>query len=55
MCAFATIFGLWSSARCIYDLVALGTTENWQGDGWFGVRSGGIFFPMCAASEIEGL
>ena len=22
---------------------------------WFGVRSGGVFFPMCPASEIEGL
>ncbi len=48
---------LWALVKraLYYDLVALGTTENWQGDGWFGVRSGGVFFPMCAASEIEGL
>ncbi len=31
-----------------YDLVAAGTTEG----EWFGVWSGGIFFPMQRASEI---
>ena len=38
-----------------YDLVDLGTTERWRSDKWFGVRSSGVFFPMCPASEIEGL
>ena len=36
-------------ARAIfYDLVALGSVE----DEWFGVRSGGLFWPMQRASEI---
>ena len=38
-----------------YDLVALGRTERVENEDWFGVRSGGLFFPMCRASEIEGL
>jgi hypothetical protein len=38
-----------------YDLVDLGTTEPWRNEDWFGVRSSGLFFPMCPASEIEGL
>jgi hypothetical protein len=31
-----------------YDLVALGTVK----DGWFGVWSSGVFFPMKPAGEI---
>jgi hypothetical protein len=48
---------LWALVKraLYYDLVALGTTEGRQGAAWFGVRSGGVFFPMCPASEIEGL
>jgi hypothetical protein len=48
---------LWALVKraLFYDLVALGTTEGRRGDLWFGVRSGGVFFPMCPASEIEGL
>jgi hypothetical protein len=38
-----------------YDLVALGRMEQVSNEDWFGVRSGGFFFPMCPASEIEGL
>jgi hypothetical protein len=38
-----------------YDLVALGQTERVENEDWFGVRSCGLFFPMCRASEIEGL
>jgi hypothetical protein len=34
-----------------YDLVALGCIEN----GWFGVWSGGTFFPMKLAAEIGAL
>jgi hypothetical protein len=48
---------LWALVKrsLYYDIVALGTSERWRGEAWFGVRSGGIFFPMCLASEIEGL
>jgi uncharacterized protein len=48
---------LWALVKraLFYDLVALGGTERVGIDDWFGVRSGGLFFPMCPASEIEGL
>ena len=48
---------LWAlvSRALYYDLVALGACEPWRGEAWFGVRSLGVFFPMCPASEIEGL
>ena len=48
---------LWALVKraLFYDLVALGTTAGGRDDLWFGVRSGGVFFPMCPASEIEGL
>ncbi len=48
---------LWALVKraLFYDLVALGTTEPWPNEIWFGVRSRGVFFPMCPASEIEGL
>jgi hypothetical protein len=48
---------LWALVKraLYYDLVALGGAEPWRGDVWFGVRSDGVFFPMCPASEIEGL
>jgi uncharacterized protein len=48
---------LWALVKraLYYDLVALGTTERCRGEAWFGVRSRGVFFPMCLASEIEGL
>lgn len=48
---------LWALVKraLFYDLVALGAPEDWRGESWFGVRSGGVFFPMCPASEIEGL
>ncbi len=48
---------LWALVKrsLYYDLVALGTTERWREEAWFGVRSRGVFFPMCLASEIEGL
>ena len=49
--------GLWALVKraLYYDLVALGAVEPWQGEDWFGVRSGALFFPMTHASEIEGL
>jgi uncharacterized protein len=48
---------LWALVKraLFYDLVALGRTERWRSESWFGVRSAGVFFPMCPASEIEGL
>ena len=48
---------LWALVKraLFYDLVALATSERWRDGLWFGVRSGGVFFPMCPASEIEGL
>jgi uncharacterized protein len=48
---------LWALVKraLFYDLVALGQTERVANEDWFGVRSGGSFFPMCPASEIEGL
>jgi uncharacterized protein len=48
---------LWALVKraLFYDLVALGRTERVANEDWFGVRSSGLFFPMCAASEIEGL
>jgi hypothetical protein len=48
---------LWALVKraLFYDLVDLGQTEQVANEDWFGVRSCGLFFPMCPASEIEGL
>ena len=48
---------LWALVKraLFYDLVALGQTEQVANQDWFGVRSHGLFFPMCPTSEIEGL
>ena len=48
---------LWALVRraLFYDLVDLGTTERRLDGSFFGVRSSGVFFPMCPASEIEVL
>jgi hypothetical protein len=48
---------LWALVKrpLFYDLVALGRTEQVRREDWFGVRSGGVFFPMRPAREIEGL
>jgi uncharacterized protein len=48
---------LWALIKraLFYDLVALGQTECIANQSWFGVRSCGVFFSMCAATEIEGL
>ena len=48
---------LWALVKraLFYDLVALGQTEQVANQDWFGVPSHGLFFPMCPASEIEGL
>ena len=49
--------GLWALVQraLFYDLAALGETRAWEGEDWFGVRSGGIFYPMTKAAELEGL
>jgi uncharacterized protein len=49
--------GLWALVKraLFYDLVELGGIERAENEDWFGVRSDGLFFPMCPASEIEGL
>jgi hypothetical protein len=48
---------LWALVKraLLYDLVALGRNECIGNQDWFGIRSGGLFFPMCPVSEIEGL
>jgi hypothetical protein len=48
---------LWALVKraLFYDLVALGRTQRFENEDWFGMRSTGRFFPMCPASEIEGL
>jgi hypothetical protein len=48
---------LWALVKraLYYDLVALGEVAPQQGEDWFGVRSGGLFFAIARASEIEGL
>jgi uncharacterized protein len=47
---------LWAliTRALVYDLVALGQTECIANQDWFGVRSCGVFFPMCHARAIEG-
>jgi uncharacterized protein len=48
---------LWALVKrgLFYDLVGLGQIERIANVDWFGVRSNGLFFAMCLASEIEGL
>jgi hypothetical protein len=48
---------LWALVKraLFYDLVAIGQVESLRDGAWFGVRSRGMFFPMCRAGEIEGL
>jgi uncharacterized protein len=48
---------LWALVKraLFYDLVARGQRERVGTEDWFGVRSGGLFFPMCPISELEGL
>ena len=55
MCGCGAIFGRWSSGRCSTTLSPSARTERVGNEDWFGVRSRGLFFPMCPASEIEGL
>jgi hypothetical protein len=42
---------LWAriDRKSFYRLVDLGEVE----DGWFGVRSGGVFFPVAPAADLD--
>ena len=40
------------SRALFYDLVNLGEVRSYKGDDWFGVMSGGVFWPMALAQEI---
>jgi hypothetical protein len=48
---------LWALVKraLFYDLVDIGRIERVVNEDWFGVRSSELFFPMCRASEIDGL
>ena len=39
--------------KSFYRLVDIGTTQQYNGTDWFGVRSGGEFFPIIPAVELE--
>ena len=38
--------------KSFYRLVDMGETAPHEGADWFGVRSGGLFFPMIPAAEL---
>lgn len=40
------------SRALFYDLVNLGEVQSHEGEDWFGVMSGGVFWPMALANEI---
>lgn len=48
---------LWArvSRALFHDLASLGEIAAQDGRDWFGVYVAGVFYPMVAASEIEGL
>ena len=39
--------------KSFYRLVELGETRDWRGAPWFGVVSGGAFFPIIPAAELK--
>jgi len=39
--------------KSFYRLVDLGETESVEGTDWFGLRSGGVFFPVIPAEELQ--
>jgi hypothetical protein len=49
--------GLWARVNraVFYDLVELGEERDTPDGRKFGIASGGLFFPMADAAEIEGL
>jgi uncharacterized protein len=40
--------------KSFYRLVEIGETAPHGGVAWFGVRSGGVFFPVIPAAELDG-
>ncbi len=38
--------------KSFYRLVDLGSHASWQGENWFGLWSGGVFFPMVPSAEL---
>lgn len=38
--------------KSFYRLVEMGETAPHEGEDWFGVRSGGLFFPVIPAAEL---
>lgn len=47
--------GLWArlSRALVYDLIEFGVEKEIEGVSWFGVWSGGGFFPIAPAADIE--
>lgn len=41
--------------KSFYRLVEIGEVASVDGLDWFGVRSGGVFFPMIPAQELDGV
>jgi hypothetical protein len=39
--------------KSFYRLADLGVHEDHQGDRWFGVWSGGVFFPLIRSADLE--
>ena len=39
--------------KSFYRLVELGETHDIDGDSWFGLWSGGVFFPVVPAAELD--
>lgn len=40
--------------KSFYRLVEIGEHASHDGADWFGVRSGGVFFPVIPSAELEG-
>jgi uncharacterized protein len=40
--------------KSFYRLVEIGEQASHSGADWFGVRSGGVFFPVIPVAELEG-
>ncbi|MFN3292737.1 MAG: DUF1285 domain-containing protein [Gemmobacter sp.] len=40
--------------KSFYRLVELGEHRLHAGESWFGLRSGGVFFPMIPSADLEG-
>ncbi|RYH03959.1 DUF1285 domain-containing protein [Salipiger sp. IMCC34102] len=38
--------------KSFYRLIDLGETAQHEGEAWFGLRSGGVFFPVIPAAEL---